>query len=106
MKNMINKVKEFFSRIGYGIKNVFQAILDWVKMDGLLHFIVCMALCFILHATGMSMLINALIVFVIGILKEVVWDKLLGKGVFEYKDIVCDFAGTFAYMTIVSLLNI
>lgn len=67
-------------------------ILSYIGMDGLLHILVCVVLMNIL-TLFLPILVSAAIVAVIGIGKELIWDKLLKKGTCDIKDLWCDLIG-------------
>lgn len=105
MKKFLTKCKDVLNKAFEKIKFVFRTIKDYVKLDGLYHFLVTVALCFIFYICGIHYLISALIAFIIGILKETVYDYALKKGTCEYKDVICDFAGSFTFAVIVTIIN-
>lgn len=67
-------------------------ILNWFGTDGLAHVLVSLVLCAVLAAL-LPWWAAALITLAIGIVKELVWDKLLKKGTAEWRDIIADAVG-------------
>ena len=53
-----------------------------------------------------SILLGALVMLAIGILKEVIWDKLMKKGAFEYGDLIADLLGCVTGAAIMMVLNL
>lgn len=74
------------------IINIVNKILDYIGMDGLLHILVCIVLMNI-FTLFLPVLASIIIVAVIGIGKELIWDKLLKKGTCDIKDLWCDLVG-------------
>lgn len=65
------------------------------KLDKLLHFL---ASFFLAAIFGLwSIPLSIIITFMIGLLKEVVYDYYLGKGEFDLKDILANCAGILVY---------
>lgn len=71
---MIEKVKSFFG------------------VDGLLH-IVCSALIVGVAGVFMPLWAAVLVAALVGVGKEVVYDRMLGKGTFDRKDLLADAVG-------------
>ena len=69
-----------------------RKILEWLGQDGLLHIVVCSILVSALNIV-MPLWLAVVITAVVGVAKEVVYDKWLKKGTFEIKDLVCDLIG-------------
>ena len=69
-----------------------KKILDYFGTDGLAH-IVCSAALTAVIGLFMPAWAAAIITAGIGIGKELIWDKLLGKGTFDVKDLAADALG-------------
>ena len=67
-------------------------VLGYFGQDGLLH-IICSAIIVAVCGVFMPVWAAAIIGAIIGIGKEFVWDKWLGKGTFDVKDLVADAVG-------------
>lgn len=73
-----------------------------VTFDKLMHIAVCFALVCIITIVEIgcgcshfiSTLIGFLVAMFVGVLKEFLWDKLLGKGAFDIGDLVADAIGS------------
>jgi len=77
-----------------------KRLFNWIGSDGLMHIMACFGMTAALGNyvnAGMALFISSFI----GFLKEIVWDARLGKGEFQWKDIVCDLIGAFAGFLIV-----
>lgn len=72
--------------------NLINTVFNYFKLDGCKHIIVSVFLVSILKLF-MPIVIAAIVVFVIGIVKELVWDKYLGKGTCELKDLYANIVG-------------
>lgn len=70
------------------IKNV----LNQIRKDDLLHILVSVIIMTVLKLL-LPWWIAALLTILIGILKELIWDKWLKKGTPEWRDIVSDIIG-------------
>ena len=70
------------------IKNV----LNQIRKDDLLHILVSVIIMTVLKLL-LPWWIAALITLLVGILKELIWDKWLKKGTPEWRDIVSDIIG-------------
>lgn len=70
------------------IKNV----LNQIRKDDLLHILFSVIIMTVLKLL-LPWWIAALITLIVGILKEIVWDKILEKGTPEWRDIVSDIIG-------------
>lgn len=73
-----------------------------IGLDKWVHFIVCFVIvCFVAildvaewqRPHVMAACIGSIVAFLIGLLKEIVWDFLLGRGSFDIKDLIADFLG-------------
>lgn len=69
-----------------------EKILNWVGTDGLLHIICSVIIVSVLNVL-LPLWVAVLIAAISGVGKEFVWDKLLKKGTFEKKDLLCDLIG-------------
>ena len=67
-------------------------MLGYFGQDGLLHILCSLVLCAVLGAF-LPLWAAVLISLAIGVLKELIWDKLLKKGTPEWKDILADALG-------------
>lgn len=74
-----------------------------IGLDKWLHFIACLVIvCFVAildvaewqRPHVVTACIGAIVAFLIGLLKEIVWDFLLGRGSFDIKDLIADFLGS------------
>lgn len=67
-------------------------VIDWLGKDGVLHVffsaVLCSALGWVLPAWAAAVLAMA-----VGVGKELVWDKWMGRGTFDKKDLVADALG-------------
>lgn len=80
-------------------------ILNWFGADGLAHVLVSLVLCAILGAF-LPLWTAVLVTFAVGLIKELVWDKLLKKGTAEWRDIVSDTAGILLGVFIIILYTL
>lgn len=69
-----------------------QKIVNYFGADGLLHIMCSAALVSVLGWFAPPW-IAALLAFLVGIGKEIVYDKWLKKGTPQWKDVVADLAG-------------
>lgn len=69
-----------------------KKIFSYIGKDGLLHIVCSAVITFVLNLI-MPLWIAVLITAIIGIGKEIVYDKMLGKGTFYKKDLICDAIG-------------
>lgn len=67
-------------------------ILNYIGQDGLLHILCCIVLVSIIDIV-LPLWVAVLITATVAVGKELVWDKLLGKGSPSWKDLLCDFVG-------------
>lgn len=70
------------------IKNV----LNQIRKDDLLHILVSVIIMTVLKLL-LPCWIAAILTMLVGILKELIWDKWLKKGTPEWRDIVSDIIG-------------
>lgn len=76
----MDKIRELINRIGN---------------DGILHFLISFALCALL-ANYVNIGLAFFIPVFIGFGKEILWDAWMGRGQFQWKDLLCDIAGSLA----------
>lgn len=69
-----------------------EKILNCVGTEGLLHIICSVIIVSVLNVL-LPLWVAVLIAAIAGVSKEFVWDKLLKKGTFEKKDLLCDLIG-------------
>ena len=69
-----------------------EKILNWVGTDGLLQIICSVIIVSVLNVL-LPLWVAVLIAAIAGVGKEFVWDKLLKKGTFEKKGLLCDLIG-------------
>ena len=67
-------------------------IISWLGQDGLAHIVCCAALCGLLGLI-LPLWVSIVATVAVGIGKELVWDKWLGKGTASWKDVLCDLIG-------------
>lgn len=67
-------------------------ILDYLTRDRLLHIVFSAALVVIFNWV-FSWVFAVILALLIGLGKEFIWDKFLGKGTFDVNDIICDVIG-------------
>ena len=60
--------------------------------DKLLHFI-CGTYIYLIASVLLTPMLSIVLVIIAGFAKEFIWDKWLGKGTFEWMDIVYTIAG-------------
>lgn len=82
------------------MKNIIAKIKKSIGTDGLLHFFVCFGLTALL-ANFSNLGLAFMLPVVLGFLKEIVWDAKLKKGTFQWKDLLCDIAGSLVAFLIV-----
>lgn len=73
---------------------MIQKIYDYFGLDGLFHIIVCDIVVSIL-GLFLPLWVAVIVAAVIGLSKELLWDKILGKGSFDKKDLLADLIGIF-----------
>ena len=69
-----------------------ERILNYVGRDGLLHILCSIVLVGVIDIV-LPLWAAIVATAVIGLAKELVWDKWLGRGTFDWKDLLCDLAG-------------
>lgn len=87
-----------------------KSVWNWVRLDGMLHIVVCMVLTVVFTALfklivplWTATLIACVCTMAIGFAKEI-WDRCSKKGTAEWHDIICDAIGVaLAVITIVIL---
>ena len=67
-------------------------ILNYIAQDGLLHIVLSSLIAAIL-SLFLPIWIAAIVTFIIGLAKELIYDLLLKKGTCELKDLICDVVG-------------
>lgn len=71
----------------------FNDIFNYIGFDGCKHFIVSSIIAFTLNLF-FSSIISILITVLIGIMKEVIYDKFMKKGTYSNKDILMNVIGS------------
>lgn len=69
-----------------------RKIIEYFGIDGLLH-IICSIIIISILKLFLPLYIAVIITAAIGLGKELVWDKWLGKGTFDKKDLFADVIG-------------
>lgn len=69
-----------------------EDVLSYLGRDGLLHIVCCALLVGIIGLIA-PLWVAIVATVVVGVAKELVWDKWLGKGTFDWKDLLCDLVG-------------
>lgn len=69
-----------------------EKILNYIGQDGMFHILCSVVLVSVLNLI-LPLWIAVVITAVVGAAKEFVWDKWLGKGTFDKKDLLCDLIG-------------
>lgn len=69
-----------------------RKIIEYFGIDGLLH-IICSIIIISILKLFLPLYIAVIITAAIGLGKELVWDKWLGKGTFDKKDLLADVIG-------------
>ena len=69
-----------------------QKIANYFGTDGLLHIVCSAALTSVLGWFA-PLWLAALLAFIIGIAKEIIYDKLMKRGTPQWKDVVADLVG-------------
>lgn len=77
---MKNKILQFIS-----------SIKNWVRTDGMLHITVSALIC-VLLGWARPLWVAPLVTFAVGVGKEV-YDRVSGRGMAEWHDIICDVTG-------------
>lgn len=71
-------------------------IMDFIRtkvgVDGLLHLLVCKIIVDAVEIFA-PLWAGVIVAVVAALAKEFIWDKLLKKGTYDKKDILCDAAG-------------
>lgn len=67
-------------------------ILNYIGLDGMAHIIVSAVLLLILQIF-LPWYVSVPAVLLIGIAKELIYDKWMKKGTPQWKDIICDIVG-------------
>ena len=71
---------------------MIEKVKSYFGVDGLLH-IVCSALIVGVAGVLMPLWAAVLVAALVGVGKEVVYDRMLGKGTFDRKDLLADAVG-------------
>lgn len=71
---------------------MIKNILDKIRKDDLLHILFSIIIMTVLKLL-LPWWIAAILTMLVGILKELIWDKWLKKGTPEWRDIVSDIIG-------------
>ncbi len=69
-----------------------EKILNYIGQDGLLHILCSIVLVRVIDIF-FPLWVAIIATVVIGLAKELIWDKWLGKGTFDKKDLLCDLIG-------------
>ncbi len=69
-----------------------EKILNYTGQDGLLHILCCIVLVSVIDIV-LPLWVAVLITAAVAAGKEFVCDKLIGKGTFDRKDLLCDLVG-------------
>jgi hypothetical protein len=69
-----------------------EKILNYIGQDGLLHILCSIVLVRVIDIF-FPLWVAIIATVVIGLAKELIWDKWLGKGTFDKKDLLCDLTG-------------
>lgn len=69
-----------------------EKILNYIGQDGLLHILCCAVLVSVI-GLFFPLWVAVIATAVVGAGKELVWDKWLGQGTFDKKDLLCDLVG-------------
>lgn len=66
--------------------------MNRIQKDKLLHFI-CGTCIYLIASVLLTPMLSILLVIIAGFAKEFIWDRWLGKGAFEWMDIVYTITG-------------
>lgn len=69
-----------------------EKILNYIGQDGLLYILCSIVLVRVIDIF-FPLWVAIIATVVIGLAKELLWDKWLGKGTFDKKDLLCDLIG-------------
>lgn len=69
-----------------------EKILNYIGQDGLLHILCCIVLVSVIDIV-LPLWVAIIATVVIGLAKEFVWDKRLGRGTFDKKNLLCYLVG-------------
>lgn len=74
------------------MKEKFEKIINYVGLGGMLHI-----LCSVIVVSVVNLFFPLWVAIIVAALagagKEFIWDKWLGRGTFEKKDLICDLIG-------------
>ena len=66
--------------------------MNRVQKDKLLHFI-CGTYIYLIASVLLTPMLSVMLVIIAGFAKEFIWDRWLGKGAFEWMDIIYTITG-------------
>lgn len=69
-----------------------EKILNYIGQDGLLHILCCIVLVSVIDIV-LPLWVAIIATVAISLAKEFIWDKLLGRGTFDKKDLLWDLVG-------------
>lgn len=69
-----------------------EKILNYIGQDGLLHILCCIVLVSVIDIV-LPLWVAIIATVVVGLAKEFVWDKRLGRGTFDKKNLLCYLVG-------------
>lgn len=76
---------------------MFTKIADWINgklgFDGLLHLTACKLIMDVCTALSVPVVVAVIVTAVAALGKEFIYDRALGKGSFEKKDLIADAVG-------------
>lgn len=67
-------------------------IYRWLGTDGLLH-VLCSTLIVVVAGMFLPIWASVVIAIAVGIAKEIVWDRMMGRGDASWHDLTCDIIG-------------
>ncbi len=71
---------------------MISKVFNYFEYDGLKHVVACNVMVVVLNLI-LPLWVAVLVSALVGIGKEVVWDKLMKKGTFDKKDLIADAVG-------------
>lgn len=74
------------------MKEKLEKLVETIGQDGLLH-ILCSNLLVVAINLILPLWFAVVVTAIAGLGKELVWDKILGRGTCDKKDILCDIVG-------------
>lgn len=85
------------------IKDLFNRMINWAKgiydffgFDGFLHIVISFILVKLFGYIGLPLYLAIIFTAIIGLAKEFIYDKYLGKGSCSKKDLIADLIGIIA----------